>query len=165
MHTVAESIDRLNRWIGFLLAPIVAILTLVIVYDILVRFVIGRPSDWAFDISKQLFAAHFMLLAAYGLYARAHVEVDVLKDLGSKKTQAWLDILGYLIFFVPFMTIYLSYTWSFAWRSWTRGETTYGIVSIPIYPLKMIMVISGVILSLQALAIVLRAISRLREEE
>jgi TRAP-type mannitol/chloroaromatic compound transport system permease small subunit len=164
MNTIADTIDRVNRWIGYLLAPIIAILTLVIIYDIAIRFVIGRPSDWAFDVSKQLFAAHFMLLAAYGLYTRAHVEVDVLKSLGSKKTQAWLDIIGYLVFFVPFITIYLTYTWSFAYRSWTRGETTYGMISIPVYPVKMIMVIAGVALAVQALAIVLRAVSRLREE-
>jgi TRAP-type mannitol/chloroaromatic compound transport system permease small subunit len=163
MSAIASGIDFLNRWIGYLLAPIIAVLTLVIVYDVAVRAVIGRPTDWVFDVSKQLFSAHFMLLAAYGLYARAHVEVDVLKNLASRKTQAVLEILGYLVFFVPFIIIYLQYTWSFAYRAWIRGETTYGMISIPIYPVKMIMVFAGIALALQALAIILRAVQQLRE--
>lgn len=164
MIAIANTIDWVNKWLGYILAPLIAALTIVVVYDIGLRFFIGRPSDWAFEVSKQIFAVHFMLLAAYGLYARAHVEVDVVKTMFSKKTQAWLDIASYLIFFVPFISIYLVYTWSFALRSWTRGETTYGMVAIPVYPVKMVMVIAGIALALQALALVLRAISRLREE-
>ncbi|MCE8005402.1 TRAP transporter small permease subunit, partial [Billgrantia ethanolica] len=85
----------------------------------------GRPSDWAFDITKMLFGAHFMLMAAYGLRHHAHVEVDVLKRLLSRRKQALLEILGYLIFFVPFIYMLTTLGWSFFLRSWSRGETTY----------------------------------------
>lgn len=164
MHFIASFIDGFNKWFGRIIAPIIAILALVVVYDITLRFFIGRPSDWAFEVTKQLFAAHFMLLGAYALHARAHVEVDVIINLFSKKVQAVTQILGYLIFFAPFIYIYLEHSWGYAMRSWTRGETTSGMVSVPVYPVKMIMVITGVLLLLQAIAIVLQAVQRLREE-
>ncbi|WP_290649457.1 TRAP transporter small permease subunit [Aquisalimonas sp.] len=164
MNAIARFIDLFNDWFGRIVAPIVAVLTIVVVYDISLRFFIGRPSDWAFEVTKQLFAAHFMLLAAYALYHRAHVEVDVIKNLFSKKGQAILDILGYVVFFAPFIYIYLDYSWSYASRSWERGETTYGMVSIPVYPVKMLMVVTGVLLLIQAIAIVLQAVQRLRED-
>lgn len=164
MTTIANTIDWLNDWFGRILAPLIACIAVVVIYDIALRYFTGRPSDWAFDITKQLYAAHFMLLAAYGLRWRAHVEVDVLKNMFSRKVQAWLEILGYLIFFVPFIWIYLEYSWGYAARSWARGETTYGVVSLPVYPVKMVMFIAGVAILLQAISLVIRAINRLREE-
>lgn len=164
MLAIAKAIDALNELFGRIIAPLVAVITLIVLYDIAMRFFIGRPSDWAFDVTKMLFGAHFMLMAAYGLRHHAHVEVDVLKRLLTRKKQALLEIIGYAIFFVPFIWLLLTYGWSFFERSFSRGETTYGMVSIPVYPVKGVIVVAAVLILLQAIAIVLRAIIELREE-
>ncbi|RDB42085.1 C4-dicarboxylate ABC transporter permease [Halomonas sp. DQ26W] len=164
MHAIAKAIDTINEWFGRIVAPLIAVITLVVLYDIALRFFTGRPSDWAFDITKMLFGAHFMLMAAYGLRHHAHVEVDVLKRLLSRRKQAALEILGYLIFFVPFIWMLLTFGWDFFMRSFSRGETTYGMVSIPVYPVKVVIVIAAAALLLQAIAIVIRAIQQLRQE-
>lgn len=164
MNAIANAIDTLNDVFGRLIAPLIAIITLVVLYDIALRFFIGRPSDWAFDITKMLFGAHFMLMAAYGLRHHVHVEVDVIKRLLSLRKQAILDVIGYLIFFAPFMWMLLSLGWSFFMRSFSRGETTYGMVSIPVYPVKGVIFIAAVLILLQGIAIFIRAIQQLREE-
>lgn len=165
MNAIAKAIDAINELFGRLIAPLIAIITLIVLYDIASRFLLGRPSDWAFDVTKMLFGAHFMLMAAYGLRHHAHVEVDVLKRLLSRKRQALIEVLGYLIFFVPFIWMLLTYGWRFFERSYTRGETTYGMVSIPVYPIKGVIVVAAALILLQAIAIVLRAIMQLREEK
>lgn len=164
MLAIAKAIDALNELLGRIIAPLVAIITIIVLYDIAMRFFLGRPSDWAFDVTKMLFGAHFMLMAAYGLRHHAHVEVDVLKRLLSRRKQAVLEILGYAIFFVPFIWLLITYGWRFFERSLSRGETTYGMVSIPVYPVKGVIVFAAVLILLQALAIVLRAITELRKE-
>lgn len=164
MNAVAQAIDALNEAFGRLIAPLIAIITLIVLFDIVSRFVFGRPSDWAFDITKMLFGAHFMLMAAYGLRHHVHVEVDVLKRLLSRKKQALLELVGYVVFFVPFIWMLLKYGWLFFDRAFSRGETTYGMMSIPVYPIKGVIVLAAVLLLLQAIAIVLRAIMQLREE-
>ena len=103
-------------------------------------------------------------MAAYGLKHHAHVEVDILKRLLSRKKQAVLEVLGYLIFFVPFIWMLITLGWSFFERAWSRSETTYGMVSIPVYPIKGVIVVAAILILLQAIAIVLRAIMQLREE-
>ncbi|WP_346796306.1 TRAP transporter small permease subunit [Halomonas sp. Bachu 37] len=163
MNTIARAIDALNEGFGRLIAPLLAVITLIVIYDIAARFFIGRPSDWAFDVTKMLFGAHFMLMAAYGLRHHAHVEVDVLKRLLSRKKQTVLEILGYLIFFVPFAWMLLTFGWAFFERSYSRGETTYGMMSIPVYPVKGVIVVAAVLLLLQAVAIVIRACGELRK--
>ncbi|RUR53492.1 TRAP transporter small permease subunit [Vreelandella populi] len=164
MNAVAQAIDALNEAFGRLIAPLIAIITLIVLFDIISRFVFGRPSDWAFDITKMLFGAHFMLMAAYGLRHHVHVEVDVLKRLLSRKKQSLLELVGYVVFFVPFIWMLLKYGWLFFDRAFSRGETTYGMMSIPVYPIKGVIVLAAVLLLLQAIAIVLRAILQLREE-
>lgn len=164
MNAIARGIDTLNEWFGRLIAPLIAVVTLIVIYDIAMRFFIGRPSDWAFDITKMLFGVHFMLMAAYALRHHAHVEVDVLKRLLSRRKQAALEIIGYLVFFTPFIWMLLTLGWSFFMRSFSRGETTYGMVAIPVYPVKAVIVITAVLILLQAIAIVIRAVQALREE-
>ena len=164
MNAIARAIDALNEGFGRLIAPLLAVITLIVIYDIAMRFFIGRPSDWAFDVTKMLFGAHFMLMAAYGLRHHAHVEVDVLKRLLSRRKQAALELLGYLIFFVPFIWMLLTFGWAFFERSFSRGETTYGMMSIPVYPVKGVIVVAAGLLLLQAIAIVIRAVQALGKE-
>nr|WP_298249983.1 TRAP transporter small permease subunit [uncultured Halomonas sp.] len=164
MNAIARAIDALNEGFGRLIAPLLAVITLIVIYDIAARFFIGRPSDWAFDVTKMLFGAHFMLMAAYGLRHHAHVEVDVLKRLLSRRKQATLELLGYLIFFVPFIWMLLTFGWAFFERSFSRGETTYGMMSIPVYPVKGVIVVAALLLLLQGAAIVIRAGTELRKE-
>ncbi|MDP3534646.1 TRAP transporter small permease subunit [Halomonas sp. M1] len=165
MNAIAKAIDAINELFGRIVAPLIAIITLIVLFDIASRFFLGRPSDWAFDVTKMLFGAHFMLMAAYGLRHHAHVEVDVIKRLLSRKRQALVEVIGYLVFFVPFIWMLLTFGWRFFERSFSRGETTYGMVSIPVYPVKGVIVVAAVLLLLQAIAIVLRAIIQLREEK
>lgn len=165
MNAIAKAIDALNEGFGRLIAPLLAVITLIVIYDIAMRFFIGRPSDWAFDITKMLFGAHFMLMAAYGLRHHAHVEVDVLKRLLSRRKQAAIELLGYLLFFTPFIWMLSTLGWDFFMRAFSRGETTYGMVSIPVYPVKGVIVVSAVLLLLQAIAVVIRAVQALRKEE
>ncbi|ALM53947.1 TRAP transporter small permease subunit [Halomonas huangheensis] len=165
MNAIAKAIDCLNEWFGRLIAPLIAVITLVVVYDIAMRFFLGRPSDWAFDVTTMLFGTHFMLMTAYGMRHHAHVEVDVLKRLLSRRGQALVELLGYLLFFTPFIIMLLIYSWTFFERSWSRSESTYGIVSIPVYPVKAVLVIAAVLILLQALAIVIRTFSELRHDE
>ncbi|MDX1465833.1 MAG: TRAP transporter small permease subunit [Halomonas sp.] len=164
MNAIARAIDALNEGFGRLIAPLLAVITLIVIYDIAMRFFIGRPSDWAFDVTKMLFGAHFMLMAAYGLRHHAHVEVDVLKRLLSRRKQAALELLGYLIFFVPFIWMLLTLGWAFFERSFSRGETTYGMMAIPVYPVKGVIVVAAGLLLLQAIAIVIRAVQALGKE-
>ena len=164
MNAIARAIDALNEGFGRLIAPLLAVITLIVIYDIAMRFFIGRPSDWAFDVTKMLFGAHFMLMAAYGLRHHAHVEVDVLKRLLSRRKQAALELLGYLIFFVPFIWMLLTLGWAFFERSISRGETTYGMMAIPVYPVKGVIVVAAGLLLLQAIAIVIRAVQALGKE-
>jgi len=63
-----------------------------------------------------------------------------------------------VIFFFPFAWVFLTRSWDFALKSWQQGETTYGSVQLPVYPLKMAMAVAAGLLILQGAAEVLKLI-------
>lgn len=153
-----KAIDGLNEWTGRVVALATVFIVVFTIYDVASRAFFARPTDWAFEVTKQLYALHFMMLGAYALLHRTHVEVDVAKERLSARGQALLDVVGYLIFFLPFLGVLLYSGVQFAARAWRYGETTYGILAIPVYPIKTVIVVATALLALQALATFLRAL-------
>ncbi|MDZ7809086.1 MAG: TRAP transporter small permease subunit [Arhodomonas sp.] len=165
MQGLLRAIDGLNEWTGRIVAFATVLVVLFTIYDVGSRAFFSRPTDWAFEVTKQLYALHFMMVGGYALLHRTHVEVDVLKERLSARAQALLDVIGYLVFFLPFLAVLLHSGFGFVARSWRYGETTYGIVAIPVYPIKTVILIAAALLGLQALAMFLRSLRVLTRGE
>lgn len=149
---ILRFIDALNETIGKIVSTFAIIFAGIILYDICMRYLFNQPIRWAFDVSKQLFGFYFIMLGAYALKHNSHVRVDLLIMHFHSRLRQIIEILGYLVFFFPFTWVFLSRSYDFALRSWAQNETTYGAVQIPVYPLKMAMVIAAALLLLQGIA-------------
>lgn len=84
--------------------------------------------------------------------------MDLLIQRFSPAVQRWVEIVGYLVFFFPFVWIFLTRSYEFASRSLAQGETTYGAVQLPVYPLKIAMVVAAALLLVQGIVTVIRLI-------
>ncbi|MDK6202451.1 MULTISPECIES: TRAP transporter small permease subunit [Oligella] len=153
---IIRIIDVINEVIGKIVSFIAIIFAVIIIYEVFMRYALHQPTRWSFDVTKQLYGFYFMMLGAYALKHQAHVRVDLLVQHLSRRAQKWVDIAGYLIFFFPFSWIFLTRSYEFAMRSVAQAETTYGAVQLPIYPLKISMVVAAALLLLQGVAEVLR---------
>ncbi len=151
-------IDQINEGVGRAVSLVAILFTAITIMDVLMRYFFNDPTRWAFDVSKQLYGFYFILLGGYALRHKAHVRVDLLVEKFSRPVQRWIDILGYLIFYFPFAWVFLTRTYSFAMRSWAQGEKTYGSVQIPVYPLKIAMVVAAALLLLQGISELLKLI-------
>lgn len=145
-------IDRLNEAVGRVVSIVAVIFAAIIIYDVFMRYAMNAPTRWAFDVTKQLYGFYFVMLGGYALRHQAHVRVDLLLEKLAPGPRRWVEALGYVIFFFPFAWVFLSYSWEFATRSWAQGETTYGSVQLPVYPLKMAMAVAAALLLLQGIA-------------
>lgn len=159
MQGVLRAVDGLNEWTGRIIAFATVLIVLFTIFDVGSRAFFNRPTDWAFEVTKQLYALHFMMLGGYALLHRTHVEVDVFKERLSARGQALLDVIGYVLFFLPFIIVLLGWSIRFAARSWASGETTYGIVAIPVYPIKTVICVAAALLALQAIATFARSLA------
>ncbi len=160
---VRRAVDGLNDWIGRLFAWLIVPLVLLTVMEVILRRGFGSPTIWSFETLKQIYAVHFMLVAAYGLLYGSHVSVDVFTQVLSKKKQAVLSIISYLIFYFPFCIVGIWQGYIFAATSWKMKEHTWSVFAPPLYPVKTVIVVTFGLLLLQGISQVIKEIFIIKE--
>ncbi len=145
-------IDGINELVGRVVSCVAAVFAVLILFDVVMRYVFHLPTRWGFDVTKQLYGFYFVMLGGYALRHQAHVRVDLLIERFSPTVRRWVEILGYPIFFFPFAWVFMTKSYEFALRSWNQGETTYGAVQLPVYPLKMAMALAACLLFIQGIS-------------
>lgn len=156
-------IDSLSTWVGKAFAWLILILTLGISYEVFVRYVLGAPTTWAFDFSYITYGAMFLMAGAYALSRNSHVRADVFYRLWSPRTQAKMDLLLYILFFLPAILAFMYSGWNYASMSVRFREVSiFSPAGVPVFPLKALIPITGLLLFLQGLAEVIRCVLCIR---
>jgi TRAP-type mannitol/chloroaromatic compound transport system permease small subunit len=167
LKKLVEYIDNISEWTGKIAAFMAGFIILILVYEVISRFVFNSPTFWAYDLSYMFGGAAMALGGAYALKTRAHVRVDVFYGMLKPKGQAITDIVVSLILFFPLLTIGLYQGIEFAALSWERQEQvmTGGYWKPYIYPLKTFVPIAFGLLLLQGIADFIRDIYKLLGRE
>jgi TRAP-type mannitol/chloroaromatic compound transport system permease small subunit len=156
--------DKLSLWVGHCFSWCIMILILGISYEVFVRYALHAPTGWAFDISYIMYGALFMMCGAYTLSVNGHVRADMLVRRLSPRPQAWLELVLYILFFFPGVIALIYFGSIYAAQSWSFMEVSvYSPASVPVYPLKTLIPLSGLFLLVQGVAEVMRCIMCLRD--
>jgi len=164
---VAGVIDWINKKVGQLMNWLVLLMVLVGVYNATARYLgnmIGHnlSSNAYLELQWYLFGAVFMLGAAYTLKTDAHVRVDILYSRLSDKGKAWIDLLGTVLFLLPFcaITLWLSLHWvEFSWKIHEMSSNPDGLAR---YPIKTVVPVAFGFLILQGLSQLIKAVAVIR---
>jgi TRAP-type mannitol/chloroaromatic compound transport system permease small subunit len=166
MQRALLTIDRISTWVGKAFAWTIVIVTLVIVYEVFARYVFRAPTLWGFDASYMLYGTLFMMAGAYALSRGAHVRGDFLYRTFSPRTQASLDLVLYLLFFVPGMAALIYAGWGFFHLSYVMNEHSSFSPGGPIvWPFKALIPVAGGLMLLQGLAEIVRCVICLKTGE
>jgi TRAP-type mannitol/chloroaromatic compound transport system permease small subunit len=148
MKTVLQVIDRISEWTGKISSFLIIIITGVILFEIIARYIFARPTTWAFEISLALYGIYVALLGAYVLVTGGHVNVDILYARFSPRTRAGVNLFSWLIFFL--------WCGALVWTGWIKGweslmirESESTAFGCPIYPVKLSLAVGGSLLFLQ----------------
>ena len=151
MRFYIRVIDNLNEWVGwgasFLLIP----LACVTMFEVFMRYIMDRPTIWAWDLNIQIFAALIMLGGGDALRRKCHVMVDVMVQDLTPRRRAILDLITSVVFFFGVVTLLVG-GWDQAWRSWKVGETMPTVWAPPYYTMKMMIPIGALLVLLQGIA-------------
>jgi TRAP-type mannitol/chloroaromatic compound transport system permease small subunit len=141
IRTVNGISDSL-RFVGFAFLAI----TFCTMYEMIARAFFKSPTVWAWDINHQLLALTMIMAGAYTLFHKLHVSLDMFSSHWSTKTKAFVDLFTC---FLPlfFLVALLISTGKLAEYSIVRKEAALGLFQIPVYPLRVIIVI-GIFLQL-----------------
>lgn len=164
IQRIVYTIDQLSKTVGHAFAWCALILVLGTCYEVFIRYVLNDPTSWAFDLSYLMYGAVFFMAGAYTLSRGGHVRADMFYRLWSDRTQAVVELVLYLVFFFPGILALCIAGWQYGAESMRIHEVSVNSpVGIPIWPMKMMIPIGGMLMALQGMADVLRCVMCLRE--
>ena len=139
------------------------VLTLGTSYEVFVRYILGAPTSWAFDVSYMTYGALLLLSGPYTLSRNGHVRGDVIYRLWPERVQASVDLVLYIVFFFPAMLALIFSGWIFASLSFRFLELSiFSPAGVPVFQLKALLPITGCLMLLQGISEVLRCIICIR---
>jgi TRAP-type mannitol/chloroaromatic compound transport system permease small subunit len=163
MNRLLFVIDAISTWVGKSFGWLILILTLGVSYEVFVRYVLRAPTTWAFDFSYITYGALFLMAGPYALSRGSHVRADVAYRLWQPRTQAKMDLLLYIIFFMPGIAAFIYSGWNYAAMSVRFREVSiFSPAGIPVFPLKALVPAAGVLLLMQGIAEIIRCVIAIR---
>jgi TRAP-type mannitol/chloroaromatic compound transport system permease small subunit len=159
MQKLFLTIDKISTFVGQAFSWLIVALTVMISWEVFSRYVLDKPHSWAFDVMIIMYGTLFMMAGAYTLAKAGHVRGDVLYGFFDPRTQATIDLILYVLFFIPGV-IALTYAgYSFAAESWAMNEhSSITAEGPPIYPFKTMMPLAGAFLLLQGVVEIIRCV-------
>ena len=158
-------IDRFNEYVAKGVSILILITSLAVVYEVFARYVLARPTFWSYEASYMMSSAYWLLGGAWTLKIGRHVTVDVLYNrFFSRRAQITIDILFYLILYLPITIFVVIYGSSYAWDSWAAKELSHlSPWHPPIYPFKTLIPLTFFMLTIQGIAELTRCFWKFRE--
>ncbi len=164
MQKLLLTVDKISTIVGQSFSWLIVTLTIMITWEVFSRYALDSPHAWAFDVMIMQYGTLFMMAGAYTLAKNGHVRGDVLYSFFMPRTQATIDLILFIVFFIPgvFALTYAGYT--YAAESWALNEhSNVTAEGPPIYPFKTMMPLAGAFLLLQGIVEIVRCVICIRQ--
>jgi TRAP-type mannitol/chloroaromatic compound transport system permease small subunit len=159
MRRAITVIDVAMKWSGRVVCLLLIPLLFAMVYEVVSRKLFVAPTLWAYDISRMVCGAMFMLGAAYALMKGVHIRADFLYRVMSQRNQARVDLFAYLVFYFPSLILFFWVTQEYALVAFTRGETSMDTAWMPrLWPTRMALPVGAALLLVQGVSEVLKCV-------
>ena len=162
-----HTIDGISTWVGKAAAWLIIVLMMLVCVEVFKRYILNMPTAWIFDAQNMLYGTLFMLCGAYTLAQNAHVRGDFLYSSMRPRTQAALDLVLYIVFFIPGIAALIYAGYDFA------ADLLAASPNIPTSPRtarrsitsRLVIPIAGALVMLQGIAEIVRCVVCLRTGE
>ena len=166
MNKAIAVLQRIINGVGALCAILLLLMILNVFYDVIMRYLFNDVSIGMQELEWHLFSAMFLLGIAYTLNEDAHVRVDVFYDGFSGKTKALINIVGIVLFLIPFSLLVVHFADDFVYESFQLGERSGDPGGLPYrWLIKSVIPLSFMFLILSGVCFVLKQIQIFRGEK
>lgn len=156
-------IDSMSLWTGRIVSWLTMPLMAAMVYEVVARYAFTAPTIWAYDISRMLYGALFVLGAGYALSKGVHIRSDFLYRNWSARTQGRVDTALYLLCYFPAMIVFFWVSAQWAWKSVANAERGMDTAWMPLLgPIKSCLPIAIALLVLQGVSELLKSVHAAR---
>lgn len=159
MKNIINLFDWISIKSGKAVSWLSALLVIVICFDVITRYLFNETQTWMPELEWHLFAAVFLIGAAYTFHDDAHVRVDLFYANKSEKWKAWINLIGILIFLVPWCLVVIRAANKYAYNAFLINETSPDPGGLPgRWIIKYMVVLGFLLLLLQAISVALKCI-------
>ena len=158
IQTLLHSADHISTWVGKAFSWLIVVLMLLVVAEVFKRYALNAPTAWVFDASNMLYGTLFMMGGAYTLAQDGHVRGDFLYGNFKPRTQASIDLVLYIVFFLPGIAALTWSGWTYFQDSMAINEQTFNADPLPVYPFKFIIPFAGALVLMQGVSEIIRCI-------
>ena len=145
--------DKINEGFGFISNWLTTILVLVVCFDVFNRYLFGHTNPAMYELEWHIYALIFLLGAGYAFKYDRHVRVDITYARFSPKTRAWVNLIGTVVFLLPFCLLIVYATKDWVYQSWTIRETSPDPGGLPMrYLLKACIPLCFILLFIQGIS-------------
>lgn len=157
MRGLVRTVDGVSRFFGAIAAALVIVLVVLMLYDVVLRYVFNAPTAWGNDLNTWLMGASFVLSIAYAMSTDSHVRVDLLYDQRTRPRIRYFDLVGLALIILPtvaWVTLGLFDHFMTAYRTGERSGS--GGFNPIVWPFKLILLLGFVIFTLQIVAEIIK---------
>ncbi len=155
-------IDKINREIGKKVAWLILLAVIVATVNAIVRKLFSVSSNAWLELQWVLFGAVFLLCASWTLQVKEHIRIDIVNSMLPKRVQQWIDLVGHVLFLMPFALLIVYHSVPFFLRSYAINEQSLSAGGLPQWPAKGLVVIGFVMLSFQGISEIIKQVAVMR---
>ncbi|WP_411836653.1 TRAP transporter small permease subunit [Paracoccus sp. ME4] len=159
---LSRGIDRVTSLVGRSVAWLILLAVVISAVNAVVRKLFSMSSNAWLEAQWYLFGAAFMLASAWTLLENEHIRIDVIYGRWSRRMQHWIDLIGTVLFLMPFTTVMLWLTWPALMGSIRSGEISMNAGGLPLWPARAILVVGFGMLFAQGLSEIVKKIAVMR---
>lgn len=148
-------IGMINAHTGRVLSVLIIFMTLILTYEVVLRYGFNSPTHWAHEITCSIFAAYSVIGGGYALLLNQHIRSDVIYARFSERGKAICDLIAFPLLFVLLILIFIQ-GFNMALSSTLARETTCTMFRSPLYPVKICIPLAALLMLLQTLALAIR---------
>jgi len=156
---LSRAIDALTAGVGRLVVWLVLLVALLSAGNAILRYGFNYSSNAYLEAQWYMFSLIFLLGGAYALKHNAHVRIDLLFGRFSRRTQAWIDVVGTVLFLLPMALGVLYLAWPWAMNSLAIREMSPDVGGLPRWPIKLAVVLGFALLLLQGVSELIKRIA------
>ncbi len=161
-----RAISGLNWLVGNIFSWLSLAIVLVCFSVVVQRYVFSTTQLWMQDLYVWLNGAMFTAVAGFALLRNDHVRVDIFYRPAQIRTKAIVDLIGVVLFLLPFCWIVYVYGWNFVARSWRIYEGSANVGGMPgLFVLKSFIIVFAFLIAIQGIAWIMRSILVLSHSE
>ncbi len=157
--SLSRLIDTVNEKIAAAVSWLVLAAVIICAANAVIRYTFNYSSNGWLEIQWYLFGAMFMLASAYTLRRDEHVRIDVVVGRFSRRTQVWIDLLGFLFFLLPVCLVILWYSIPYAAMSISSAEMSSNAGGLIVWPAKLLIPVGFALLILQGVSEIIKRIA------